>query len=291
MNREQLKNILSSDYQAENYDSLKFWQGYRAWAMIVMFISLAISAWVFTYDLWTIFYLLILYIFLAILTASGYKWPLVAVMVVWLLEKYNNDGYLIIKFWSVPIFLLIGIILFWLLYVSFKIQVARRHDDGGKRKKHYLVVLVGGVLVLLLWYGLSWVRYYGFGQPKFDFAIQTQNSQTIISDNIFNIRLQIDGQCHLEVDNLDRQATADLWSGQLWCQGYDDYVDFSVDQNIEADHGQSQPIADKAWLFDEPDKFWSIDVYDSQDKYRLLMGGYSNTDNIKNDLVDSLKQE
>ncbi|MFA5127230.1 MAG: hypothetical protein WC465_04530 [Patescibacteria group bacterium] len=290
MNKGQLKNILSSDYQAENYDSLKFWQSYRTWAMIAMFISLAISAWVFTYDLWIVFYLLILYIFLAILIVRGYKWPLVAMMVVWLLEKYNNDGYLIIKFWSVPIFLLIGIILFWLLYVSFKIQVARRHNNG-KSRKHYLVVLIGIALVLLLWYGLSWAKYYGFGQPKFNFVVQEQNNKTIIREEVFNIKFQIDAKCRLESDNLDRQATADLWSGQLWCQGYDDYVDFSVDQNIDSSHGQDKPIGTRAWLFDKPDEFWAIDVYDSQNKYRLLVGGYSNTDNIKNDLVSSLIQE
>lgn len=292
MNKKIIKfqEIISYSYQVEHYAVLKFYQTWRFWALSLMFISLALATLVFEYDFWVLACLLLFYIFLVVLVTLGYSWPWLVIMVSWLVEKYNNDGYLLIKFWSVPIFLVLGIALFYLCCGSFKIQLAREINHNFLPKQHrWQLVFLAVIFLFSFWYVLFYLRYYHSPSVNIDFKILNQAEQTVLGNELFDINLKISSQCHLDVDQLNYRDTADLWSGKLWCQGYDDYVDLSVSNSFVFDTSNLQVVGKNAWLFDKANKFWTIDVYDNTQKYRLLIGGYASTNPLKEQILNSFK--
>jgi len=94
--------------QIDNYGTLKITKSYRGISFLIIFVILALSVILAIFgvgDTSTILYSLIIYVPVLIFVYKGHRWAIIAMMVLWTLEKgvmlYDGGGIMQIIWWLI----------------------------------------------------------------------------------------------------------------------------------------------------------------------------------------------
>jgi len=132
--------------------------------------------------------------------------------------------------------------------------------------------------------------YYPFVKARLAFTVEHSN-KTTISNKDFGVQFAVGNNCQIDSEILNYLYGHYSWSGHLDCgQENNQFSLLVTDFQPELYQDMGKINNNEHWLtWLVQDKWWNVGIIDSNKEKILVISGYKNTENIRDEILDSLQ--
>lgn len=279
----------SRAYQVEAYEALSFRESYRGWLILVFVFSWLITSLLIQTSWWSVIFMAPFYALLLYAAYQGSSASIIMLMVFWLMEKFNNFAYLFLDYYKLIIVLILGLIFFPLAFNALRVEYAREKMKTDRPPKKLWHVFVGIIILVFAWL-ISLVLYYylPFAKARASFRSEQLAEQSVISNSQFGFNFKLNDHCQIKSDILNHLADDSVWAGNLLCQKNGELTMFVLADQVADEAWQKVENMENVYTYDQG-KMWDIIIYNPVQEEVLVIGGWDNNLEIKQEILANFK--